>query len=493
MRIGVQFCVHEISRIWASTARARRRSASSVVPCQRTAWAIAALLLLGQGAALAQGNHRSVTCDGKLQGPFTLCTDGNDCKSIISSNPPIVVPPPASNNGNDIIDFNVSNPSVTWQVTQINATVNGDTSSTAVPLDIDNVSQGNITGGPHSIGPLTASGTSSKIQIGIGNGAFGLLQYSLQCTPQPGTLKINKVSLGGTDTFPIVATPTVGSAVNYSITTAGAPNGSGSQSQNVAPDTYTISETPPAGWILDSIQCGSGPAGQTATAVVTSGATTTCTVTNRKKASVTIKKQTIGGTGSFTFASSTTPAGQGAIGPFTQDTTGSNPSTGQALTDLVPGSYTFTETPPAGTWFLTDLVCDTGTGITGVSRTGLTGSFTLAPGATGTCTFTNTLQQPGTGTIIINKTTVGGDDNFPFTATGTGLPASFSIQTASGFNSQTFTNLAPGPYSVAETVQNLPAGWKLTGLTCGAGGTPQGATASITIPPNGGSVTCTFT
>ncbi len=382
---------------------------------------------------------------------------------------------------------------MTWEVTQINATVNGHTSATQVPLKIDNVSQGDITGGPHSIGPLTASGTSSKISITKGNGDFGLLQYRVKCTAPPGTLTINKVSLGGTGTFPVVATPTVGSAVNYPITTAGAPNGSGSLSQSVAADTYTISETPPAGWILDSIQCGNGPAGQTATAVVTANTTTTCTVTNRKKASVTIKKETNGGIGSFKFDATTVPAGQGAIAQFTETTTAANtPSTGKSLTDLVPGSYTFTETPPAGTWLLTTLTCDAGTGISGAAVNGFQGSFTLAPGASGTCTFKNTLQQQANkGTIIINKTAVGGDDTFPFTGTGTGVPANFSITTNAGTGSQTFPNLDPGTYTVTE---NVPAGWQTPpGLTCGPGGTTNGATATITIPPAGGTVTCTYT
>lgn len=508
MRIGVLSCVPPIGRLFQRSAHS---SSPSAVACPSHRPSIVALisgvlLTFGHGA-LAQ-NVIQVTCDGNFSPIQTLCKNGNNCNNLGG----LINPGPASNSGQDNVEF-VTVPAgqvvnVTWEVEQIDITSSqGVQSDDAIVLDFSGPATSPAT--PQTIDDdtpfpppfahtYTQNGVSTPppVQISIGPTAgpgsqhtFQVAQYRVKCTPAKGTLTINKISIGGDDTFAVVATPSAGSPVNYSIPTT---SGSGSQSQDVAPDTYTISETPPAGWILDSIQCGNGPAGQTATAVVTANATTTCTVTNRKKASVTIKKETINGTGSFSFVSSTTPAGQAAIGPFSQDTTAANPSTGQTLTDLVPGSYTFTETPPAGTWLLTDLVCDTGTGISAVSHTGLQGSFTLAPGASGTCTFKNTLQQANKGTIIINKVAVGGDALFPFTATGAGLPASFNIQTVAGAGGQTFANLDPGPYSVTEDLPNLPTGWTLTNLTCSAGGSPSGATANITIQ-GGDTVTCTFT
>ena len=386
----------------------------------------------------------------------------------------LISPAPASNSGQDNVNFITAPPgqtvNVTWEVEQIDITSSTGNAS-ADSINIDFSGPATIPATPQTIDddtPLpppfahtyTQNGVSpAGVQINIGPApggqqSFQVAQYRVKCTPAKGTLTINKVAIGGNGTFAVVATPTVGAATNYSIPTAG---GTGSQSQDVTPDTYLISETPPAGWILDSIQCGNGPAGQTAPATVTANTTTTCTVTNRKKAAVTIKKETVGESEVSHLMFTSVPAGQGAIPQFTQTTSaGNNPSPGQSLTDLVPGSRS-TETPPAGTWLLTTLTCDAGTGISGAAVNGFQGSFTLAPGASGTCTYKNTLQQANKGTIIINKTAVGGDDNFPFTGTGTGIPANFNIQTNAGAGSQTFPNLDPGTYTVTE---NVPAGWQ---------------------------------
>ncbi len=89
------------------------------------------------------------------------------------------------------------------------------------------------------------------------------------------------------------------------------------------------------------------------------------------------------------------------------------------------------------------------------------------------------------GTVIVNKTATGGDATFGFTTTGgDGLPASFNVTTSGGSGSQTYPNIVPGTYSVAE---DTIAGWTLTGSSCSSG-TP----ASFTVAP-GGTVTCSFT
>ncbi|MEW5963810.1 MAG: autotransporter domain-containing protein [Pseudomonadota bacterium] len=351
--------------------------------------------------------------------------------------------------------------------------------------------------------PADAGDGESRIQIQITTNPqppatkYARVRYTVTCTPPAkGTLQINKASIGGTDTFSIDATPAIGPAINYSIPTVGAPNGNGSESKQVDPGTYTISETPPSGWILDSIQCGNGPAGQTAQATVVANQPTTCTVTNRKKASVTIKKQTINGTGAFDFDATTVPAGQGAIAQFTQSTAVNNPSLGQVLSDLVPGTYTFTETPPGGaTWLLTDLNC-TGTGVSAVSTNGLAGTFTLAPGANATCTYENTKQDRRLGTIIIQKVAAGGDGATPFsfTTTGTGLSGFSLTPPANGPAPipETFTNLQPGAYSVTETP--VP-GWTTT-VACvdPTGNSTQAGTNVANIDVAAGeTVTCTFT
>jgi uncharacterized repeat protein (TIGR01451 family) len=103
------------------------------------------------------------------------------------------------------------------------------------------------------------------------------------------------------------------------------------------------------------------------------------------------------------------------------------------------------------------------------------------------------------GTVVINKSAVGGDDTFNYTATGnsipsgSSIPSSFSITTTSGSGSQTFSNLASGSYTVTE--QGPPSPWVFTSLVCtdpDGGTTVSGQTANIDLDP-GETVTCTFT
>lgn len=94
----------------------------------------------------------------------------------------------------------------------------------------------------------------------------------------------------------------------------------------------------------------------------------------------------------------------------------------------------------------------------------------------------------GQGSITIVKNTIGGDGAFNFTGA-----QSFSILTAggTGSNATAFASVAPGNYTVTETV---PAGWNLTGLTCSNGSTVTlgTATANVAVAANE-AVTCTFT
>jgi hypothetical protein len=185
---------------------------------------------------------------------------------------------------------------------------------------------------------------------------------------------------------------------------------------------------------------------------------------------------------SFSSTGGLTPA------TFTLDDDGDPtwPNT-QTFTGLAPGTYTVTEADPSPGFLLTAINCTTGGSGDVPSRTA---TITLAPGATVTCTFVNTKQL---GTIVINKAAVGGDDTFNYTASGTGLPATFQITTSGGSGSQTFANLAGGSYTVTE--QTPPTGWSFTSLVCtdpDGGTTVVGQTANIDLDP-GETVTCTYT
>jgi hypothetical protein len=98
------------------------------------------------------------------------------------------------------------------------------------------------------------------------------------------------------------------------------------------------------------------------------------------------------------------------------------------------------------------------------------------------------------GEITIKKVTVpSGGGPFKFTATGTGL-SGFDL---SGGGEKTFSDLQPGPYSVSEDLNNLPAAWGLDNVACTASGagssaSASGATATITLGFLG-DVECTYT
>lgn len=335
-------------------------------------------MLVSAGTAFGQqSNNLTVTCDGNFSALQTICKDGNNCNSLNLSNPPVSSASPLDN-----VFFNPSNTpvNVTWEVFNPNTTGNDD----PVSYSIDGIGTFSLNEGVTDVKTQTASSPPpTSISVNhtgqIGNGAFGVVRYRVKCTPVPGKLTINKVSKGGTDTFNVTATPASGPATIVSISTSGAPDGTGSVSVNVAPGAYTISEpTLPAGWVRDSIVCGNSQ-GQTATATVTANQTTVCTVTNVKqvagKGNIIINKTAVGGDGTFNFTG-TLPAF--AITAFSG--TGS-----KTFANQDPGTYTVTEQPTAGFNFPPALNCSTG----GSAATP-TATIVLVAGATVTCTFTNT-------------------------------------------------------------------------------------------------------
>ena len=90
-----------------------------------------------------------------------------------------------------------------------------------------------------------------------------------------------------------------------------------------------------------------------------------------------------------------------------------------------------------------------------------------------------------TGSVTIIKAAIGGNGTFSFT----GTLGSFQITTSGGSGSQNFANLLPGTSTLNETAPN---GFSFTSLTCSAGGSVSGSTATITVAA-GQNVTCTYT
>ena len=289
-----------------------------------------------------------------------------------------------------------------------------------------------------------------------------------------GTIVINKSAVGGDAQFNFTATG--GLTTPFSITTV---SGSGSVTFNgLASGSYSVTETGPSSpWSFTSLSCSAGGSvsGQIATISLTAGQTVTCTYTDSKVAGIVINKSAVGGDAQFNF----TATGTGLPASFSITT--SSGSGSQIFSSLASGSYSVTESGPSLPWLFTSLTCSAGGSVSGQTAT-----ITLAAGQTVTCTYTDS-KVAG---IVINKSALGGDAQFNFTATGTGLPASFTITTISGSGSQTFNGLAPGSYSVTESGPSLP--WSFTSLTCSAGGSVSGQTATISLTA-GSTVTCTFT
>ncbi len=152
-------------------------------------------------------------------------------------------------------------------------------------------------------------------------------------------------------------------------------------------------------------------------------------------------------------------------------------------TVLFGTGYTVTEDVLPSGWDFFSVNCSASTGVT-PSISGATVTFSI-DAATDVldCTYTNRAR----GTIIVEKITDDGSGSFSFTS-NTLTPSPFTLTTtaagAAGKDSETFSNLNPGTYDVAETV---PAGWNLVSGTCDDLSDPS----SIDLA-GGETVTCTF-
>lgn len=310
-------------------------------------------------------------------------------------------------------------------------------------------------------GAGTSTFSSSATGVTVSNlGAGDTVTCTFANTLQQGNLTIVKNTTGGNGTFNYTVTgPT---ASTPSITTVSGTGSVGPTAVNTG--TYSVAETVPTGWTLTSASCTSGGTLSSSTISgipIAAGASVTCTFNNTKLGTIILQKNTVGGDGTFNFT--TTGGGGFPASPSVTTTSGSG---SQTYNNITPGSFSVSETVPAG-WDLTSSSCTSGT----------PASFIVAAGGSVTCTFTNTKR----GSITIVKNTVGGDGTFAYTS-NFGVS---SLTTASGTASQTVNNLVPGSgYSISETV---PTGWDLTSATC-----TNGSIGTITVTA-GQTTTCTFT
>ncbi|MCB1484532.1 MAG: autotransporter domain-containing protein [Hyphomicrobiaceae bacterium] len=321
---------------------------------------------------------------------------------------------------------------------------------------------------------------------------------TIKNTRKTGKIKFIKKNYGGSsgDTFTLAAQLGANTPVSVPVTTSTSISGGfqGSADTGQIPvGNYTVSETGfPGGtsasdWTTTISCSGNGSSGSTAK--VSDDGDVTCTVTNTRtvrNGSLKIKKVISGGTGGETFTFSVKDPSNNPV-TLSDDTLGQNETA--TATDLTPGSpYTIKESPIAG-WTMT-------VSGSGCSKTAAdTIQATITADTETFCTVTNTRQ---TGSIKIQKQTVGGEGAFQFThnfaTTQPMLTSPFTLDTtgkAGHTDATTMITVPTGVYTVAELV---PAGWSVTQVQCsGGGGNTSTSQTSATIGLDSGeAVICTF-
>ncbi|MDP9284006.1 MAG: hypothetical protein M3P41_03485, partial [Actinomycetota bacterium] len=217
----------------------------------------------------------------------------------------------------------------------------------------------------------------------------------------------------------------------------------GDRTTQLSPGSYTVDETGAGTTVLSDYDSTiSGACAANGSVTLTAGQSATCTITNVRKATLTIHK-------------SCTPAGD--LGSFNLrvdgTTIGAAASCGDdRVTKLSPGSYTVSETG-AGTTDLANYDATIG------GACAATGSVTLTAGQSATCTITNRRKPQLTVTKLCPNGKQSPEDRFEVVLTGTRMGRILGVPPNCG-DSTTFV-LTPSTQTVSEAV---PAGNTTTNL-----------------------------
>ncbi len=240
---------------------------------------------------------------------------------------------------------------------------------------------------------------------------------------------------------------------------------------DIAPGTYSVSESGVAGWDLTSATCDDGS--PVSAIALAPGESVNCTFTNRKRGNlVVVESSTPNDPQDFSYTAG------GGLSPssFSLDDD-SDPalSNTRSFSSVTPGTYSLSQDVPSG-WLPASATCDDGSPVSSVA---------IAAGETVTCTFSNTKR----GKIVVSEGSQPNDpQDFAFTAGGGLSPAGFSLDDDSDgtlSSTRTFSDLTPASgYSLDETV---PGGWDLTDATCDDGS----PISNIDVSP-GETVNCSF-
>ncbi len=304
-----------------------------------------------------------------------------------------------------------------------------------------------------------------------------------------GTIKITKVSTGGTGTFNFSTTGT--GLSNFQIDTS--PEGGPDKIfSNILPGTYSVTEgTLPTGWDFTSLSCAetgtenttTNQDTKTASITLDAGETITCTYTNTKRGSITVKKQVVAPNG-------TTPVSDNTV--FTAHLNGGPSSTFRENYDvtyanLVPGtSYAVTE----------DQNDNYGT----IGYSADCNIESLSPGQDAVCTITNPQKK---GHLLVKKIVTN-----PNGGTGTAGQFSFTVNNAGSYYfdqngdnpllGEKDLTLDPGTYSIAEILNPEAPPYAISSSNCtnvvitSGGVVNESTTCTITnsdIPAGQGAIT----
>jgi len=235
---------------------------------------------------------------------------------------------------------------------------------------------------------------------------------------------------------------------------------------------YTITEVAQAGWDQTGT---AGDCSFTVNYPADADRVFSCTITNTQRGSITIIKDTVPD-GPQDFGYTTTGTG---LSPFSlDDDADPTLSNTRTFTNLVPGSYTVTETLPVTGWDLTGMSCSSTNGLSSVNVSLATGtsSITLGAGDAVTCRYTNTER----GRVTVLKTENGGVPTHAYTFELTGGPDSVNLTRTTDANnagSLDFGLLRPGTYTLCELA--VPAGTHST--LEDQGGTVNATTGDICL------------
>jgi CSLREA domain-containing protein len=144
---------------------------------------------------------------------------------------------------------------------------------------------------PAALGVITATATRfSEPGVSLA-GSSSEFSRCMDVPPSAGTIVVDKVTNPSGDPQSFSFDTSGGSYADFSLTDAATPN-----SQELAAGSYAVSETVPSGWDRTSTTCTSSINDtETATNIeLDAGESVTCTFTNTKRGSVTLKKTTDG-------------------------------------------------------------------------------------------------------------------------------------------------------------------------------------------------------